>query len=83
VPLTDNSIVEQVLGKCCGISSVEDLLHEIYTVGAHFKEANNFIWPFKLNSPKKGFAKKRHPYHNGGVWGNREDLINELVKRML
>lgn len=82
IPLTDNSIVEKQLGKQ-GIVSVEDLIHEITTVGPHFKEANNFLWPFKLNSPKKGFAEKRHPYHNGGVWGNREDLINELVKRML
>lgn len=82
IPLTDNSIVESVLGKF-GIVSVEDLIHEISTVGAHFKEANNFLWPFKLNSPKKGFEKKRHPYQNGGAWGNREELINELIKRML
>ncbi len=61
IPLTDNSIVECVLGKY-GIACVEDLIHEVATVGAHFKEANNFLWPFKLNSPKKGFAPKRHPY---------------------
>lgn len=82
IPLTDNAIVETALGKH-GIASVEDLIHEITTVGAHFKEANNFLWPFKLNSPKKGFAAKRHPYQNGGVWGNREELINELVGRMI
>lgn len=63
--------------------STEDLIHEVYTVGPHFKEANNFLWPFKLNSPKKGFEAKRHPYQNGGAFGNREDQINELVKRML
>lgn len=82
IPLTDNSIVEGTLGKV-GLASVEDLIHEITTVGARFKEANNFLWPFKLSSPKKGFAAKRHPYQNGGAWGNREELINELVKRML
>lgn len=82
VPLTDNAIVEKALGQF-GIASVEDLIHEIVTVGPHFKQANNFLWPFKLNSPKKGFAAKRHPYQNGGVWGNREDQVNELVKRML
>ena len=82
IPLTDNSVVEGTLAKF-GIASVEDLIHEITTVGARFKEANNFLWPFKLNSPKKGFAAKRHPYQNGGAWGNREELINELVKRML
>ena len=82
IPLTDNSIVETVLAKH-GLASVEDLIHEVSTVGPHFKEANNFLWPFKLNSPKKGFAEKRHPYQNGGAWGNREELINELVLRMI
>ena len=82
IPLTDNAVVASQLEKH-GIVSVEDLIHEITTVGPHFKIANNFLWPFKLNSPKKGFAEKRHPYQNGGVWGNREELINELIKRML
>ncbi len=82
IPLNDNTIVEKQLGEK-GIASVEDLVHEISTVGPHFKQANNFLWPFKLNTPRLGFAKKRHPYHNGGVWGNREELINELIKKML
>lgn len=82
IPLTDNSIIEGQLGKY-GIVSIEDLIHEVSTVGPHFKEANNFLWPFKLSSPKKGFAKKRHPYQRGGAWGNREEEINELIKRML
>lgn len=82
IALTENAIVENSLGKF-GLASVEDLIHEIVTLGPHFKEANNFLWPFKLNSPRKGFAEKRHPYHNGGVWGNREDQVNELIKRML
>jgi large subunit ribosomal protein L7e len=82
LPLSDNAIVEKELGAK-GIMCVEDLMHEIITVGPHFKEANNFLWPFKLSSPRLGFEKKRHPYHNGGVWGNRENKINDLVHRML
>ena len=82
VALRDNSVVSETLGKD-GIACVEDLIHEIWTVGANFKQANNFLWPFKLNSPAKGFEKKRHPYQRGGVWGNREEKINELIKRML
>jgi large subunit ribosomal protein L7e len=82
IPLTDNKVVDAELGKT-GIISVEDLIHEIATCGANFKVANNFLWPFKLNSPRKGFEKKRHPYANGGAWGNREDQINELIHRML
>merc|ERR1712144_44361 len=47
IPLNDNSVIEGALGKQ-GILCMEDLVHEIYTVGPHFKEANNFLWPFKL-----------------------------------
>lgn len=82
IPLNDNSVIDGALGAH-GISSVEDLIHEIWTVGPHFKQANNFLWPFKLNTPLKGFEKKRHPFNNGGAWGNREELINELIARML
>jgi len=82
IPLTDNSIIEGVLAKK-GIICIEDLIHEITTCGPNFKEANAFLWPFKLNSPRKGFEKKRHPYHNHGAFGNREEQLNELIHRML
>ncbi|XP_026395208.1 60S ribosomal protein L7-4-like [Papaver somniferum] len=79
--LTDNSIVEQGLGKY-GIICVEDLIHEIMTVGPHFKQANNFLWPFKLSAPLGGLKKKRNHFVEGGDAGNREDYINKLVRRM-
>ncbi|KAH1147532.1 hypothetical protein AAZX31_15G159400 [Glycine max] len=81
IALTDNSIIEQTLGKH-GIICVEDLIHEIMTVGPHFKEANNFLWPFKLKAPLGGLEKKRNHYVEGGDAGNREDYINELIRRM-
>ncbi|CAI8601475.1 unnamed protein product [Vicia faba] len=80
-PLTDNSIIEQGLGKH-GIICIEDLIHEILTVGPHFKEANNFLWPFKLKAPLGGLKKKRNHYVEGGDAGNRENYINELIRRM-
>jgi large subunit ribosomal protein L7e len=82
IPLNDNAVIEQGLGKV-GINSIEDLIHEIVTVGPNFKTANNFLWPFKLSSPNGGFEKKRHPFQNGGAWGNREELINALIARMI
>jgi large subunit ribosomal protein L7e len=82
IPLNDNSVIDGVLGGD-GIACVEDLIHEIWTVGDKFKKANNFLWPFKLSSPLKGFEKKRHPYMKGGAWGNREENINELIARMM
>ncbi|GFQ05647.1 60S ribosomal protein l7-2 [Phtheirospermum japonicum] len=81
IALTDNSIIEQTLGKH-GIICTEDLIHEILTVGPHFKEANNFLWPFQLKAPLGGLKKKRNHYVEGGDAGNREDYINELIRRM-
>merc|ERR1711907_730101 len=82
LPLNDNAVVERALGKF-GIICVEDLIHEIYTVGPHFKEANNFLWPFKLRPAKGGQAKKRKGFCEGGQAGNREEKINNLIQKML
>ncbi|KAK1291834.1 60S ribosomal protein L7-4 [Acorus calamus] len=81
IALTDNSVIEQALGKY-GIICIEDLIHEVMTVGPHFQEANNFLWPFKLKAPLGGMKKKRNHYVEGGDAGNREDKINELIRRM-
>jgi large subunit ribosomal protein L7e len=82
VPLTDNQIIEEHLGKY-GIVCMEDLIHEIYTVGANFKQANNFLWPFKLSNPNGGFhARKLNHFIEGGDYGNREENINGLIRQM-
>uniref|UniRef100_A0A096NYB7 Large ribosomal subunit protein uL30 n=1 Tax=Papio anubis TaxID=9555 RepID=A0A096NYB7_PAPAN len=81
IALTDNTLIAQSLGKY-GIICMEDLIHEIYTVGKRFKEANNFLWPFKLSSPRGGMKKKTTHFVEGGDAGNREDQINRLIRRM-
>jgi len=81
IPITDNHIIEQALGKY-GIICVEDLIHEIYTVGPHFKQANSFLWTFKLNPPRGGWVTIKRHYNEGGDFGDREDKINALVRRM-
>jgi len=82
VPLNDNRTIEESLGKF-GIICAEDLVHEIYTCGPHFKEANAFLWPFKLSSPLGGYKLKRRHYTEGGASGNREEDINKFVRTML
>eukprot|EP00933_Yihiella_yeosuensis_P013323 TRINITY_DN123_c0_g1_i4.p1 TRINITY_DN123_c0_g1~~TRINITY_DN123_c0_g1_i4.p1 ORF type:complete len:255 (-),score=83.09 TRINITY_DN123_c0_g1_i4:87-851(-) len=83
IPLSANEIISDSLGEH-GMYGMEDLIHEIYTVGPKFKQAANFLWPFKLAPPKGGFVAKRHGFceQRGGDWGNREELINELLSRM-
>ncbi|KAL9625722.1 MAG: hypothetical protein Q9160_000042 [Pyrenula sp. 1 TL-2023] len=82
IPLTDNQLIEDNLGKY-GIVCMEDLIHEIYTVGPNFKQASNFLWPFKLSNPTGGFrTRKFKHYVEGGDLGNREENINALLKQM-
>ena len=82
IPLSDNAIIEAALGQF-GIVSMEDLIHEIFTVGPNFKQANNFLWPFKLSNPNGGFKTRKFIHFiQGGDTGNREHFINSLVKQM-
>merc|ERR1711923_89307 len=81
-PITSNDLIEQQLGRH-GIICVEDLVHEIMTVGPNFRYASNFLWPFKLNTPTGGWRKKTNHFVEGGDFGNREDKINPLLRKMV
>jgi large subunit ribosomal protein L7e len=82
IPLTCNEVIFAAL-KQFGIESIEDLAHEIYSCGPNFASANRFLWPFKLNQPVGGFREIRRHYVEGGDYGNREHLIDDLVTRMI
>merc|ERR1712085_209292 len=84
LPLTSNEMISNALGQY-GIHGVDDLVHELYKVGPAFKQTNSFLWAFKLSSPNGGFVQKKHGFQEpkGGDWGNREELINEFVRRMI
>ena len=83
IPLTDNALIADNLGKY-GIESMEDLVHEIITVGPNFKQANNFLWPFKLSNPTGGWsARKFKHFIEGGDTGDREEAINNLLRQMV
>jgi len=81
LPLNDNSVIAASLSKY-GVICIEDVIHEIVTCGPHFKEVNNFLWPFKLNNPLGGWSDKGTHYTQGGDSGNREEDINTLIRRM-
>ncbi|XP_014236365.1 60S ribosomal protein L7-like [Trichogramma pretiosum] len=82
IPITSNGIIAKGLSNK-NIICTEDLIHEIFTVGDKFKYASNFLWPFKLNTPTGGWRKKTNNYVEGGDFGNREEKINELLRRMV
>jgi len=83
IPLSSNSVIKASLGDK-GIDCIEDVVHEIYTCGPEFKAVSNFLWPFKMNSPTKGFRGKKLNHHNeGGSGGMSGVKINVLIKKML
>jgi len=84
IPIAHNSVIEEGLGEF-GIKCAADLIHEVITCGPNFKQANNFIWPFKLTSPRGGFSRKTKMLHylEGGESGNRGEEINKMVKKMI
>jgi len=81
IPIADNLLIETHLGKK-GIVCMEDVVHELYTVGHNFKYVSRFLWPFKLNSPKGGLRDKGTHFVEGGDNGNRENKINGLIAAM-
>eukprot|EP00565_Helicotheca_tamesis_P004589 CAMPEP_0185730452 /NCGR_PEP_ID=MMETSP1171-20130828/9875_1 /TAXON_ID=374046 /ORGANISM="Helicotheca tamensis, Strain CCMP826" /LENGTH=239 /DNA_ID=CAMNT_0028399493 /DNA_START=64 /DNA_END=783 /DNA_ORIENTATION=- len=84
IPIAENAVIQKGLASA-GINCTADLVHEIVTVGPNFKQANNFLWPFKLSSPLGGFSRKTKLLHfmEGGEAGARGEEINKLVKRMI
>ena len=82
LPLNDNAVIEAKLGQY-GIICMEDLIHEIFTVGPNFKAVNNFLWHFKLNTPNGGWRKKNNHFVDGGDFGCPDDKINALLRKMI
>jgi large subunit ribosomal protein L7e len=62
---------------------LEYLVHEIATVGPHFREASNFLMPLKLKCPERRLQMNKKPYKDGGGdSGDRGDKINELIEKL-
>merc|ERR1712086_612825 len=85
VPLTDNSIIEKALSEKTkgAVICIEDIVNQLYTCGPYFKEVSKFLWPFKMNNPVGGFSRIRNHFVEGGDCGNREEYVNDLIRRML
>ncbi|KRX02391.1 Ribosomal protein L30, ferredoxin-like fold domain [Pseudocohnilembus persalinus] len=84
VPITSNKIVEEHLGDK-GIICLQDLIVELSGEGDNFDTVRNFLYSFKLNTPKEQFdqSKATLPFNKGGEWGDREQKINDLVFNMI
>jgi large subunit ribosomal protein L7e len=84
VPISENAVIQDGL-ESKTIRCADDLIHEIITCGPEFKEANNFLWPFKLSAPLGGFSNKTKLLHylEGGEAGARGEQINKFIQKLL
>lgn len=66
------------------IVCMEDLVHEIFNSDSqHFREANDFLYRFKLNNPVGGWRAKNKHFKDGGDFGCRHEHINTLLKTLI
>lgn len=56
--LDNNQVVEDTFGEDLGFICVEDLVHEIYSLGENFKKVNSWLAPFKLVAPVNGWSAR-------------------------
>ena len=91
IPLSDNTIVEKHLGAKTDneVICIEDIVHELYTVGENFSKVNSFLWPFYLSSTHSKFQKEKLNYQpggdfqRGGEYGDRGEEMDDLLRTML
>ncbi|XP_068432916.1 60S ribosomal protein L7-like 1 [Clinocottus analis] len=81
VPLTDNTFIEQHMGKH-GIICLEDLIHEIYSVGTSFRATNNFLLPFRLSVARHAAKDKAGLLKDLGKPGFRGADINTIIRQL-
>jgi len=83
VPLSDNTILEDHLGEEHGIICMEDMIHELVTVGDAFEAASKFLYPFQLTCPRSKFEKEKLGAHQGKDYGDKGEQMDEYIKQML
>jgi large subunit ribosomal protein L7e len=83
-PLSDNITVEKALGDK-DILCLNDLTHEIYSVGPHFEESLKVMCPFKLACPVGHYEKKilnmndKVEERGGFLADGMEEFINKIL----
>ena len=65
------------------IKDFDELVNAIMEVGNNFSTVNRKLWKFCLSAPKGGMKAKKIHFVDGGVHGNREELINEFIEKMI
>lgn len=85
VPLSDNTIIEQELGRDHNILCVEDLVHELSTVGPAFDAvARSFLWPFQFADAKTELERRTLRKKDSKLeYGDQGEAIQDYLQQVL
>jgi large subunit ribosomal protein L7e len=79
--LTNEAVEDHFKGE---IRCTEELIYQIIKGTPNSTKATNFLWPFTLQPPRKGFGgRKIKDVVEGGATGNHGFKIGDLVKKMI
>lgn len=56
IKLDNNAVVEEKFGDDLGLICIEDIIHEIASLGENFKAVSLWLNPFVLNTPANGWG---------------------------
>ena len=86
MPLNDNMVIEKKFGEK-GIFCIDDLSHEIFSVGSNFEDILLTLNTFELTCPVSKFETKYLGVHDDveGAGGGylQKDEIDMLLERIL
>jgi large subunit ribosomal protein L7e len=60
MPLTDNNLIEEILGAIAGVICVEDIIDAVVNCAkpdSHFEEVRQTLWPIQLHPLKETSTK--------------------------
>jgi 60S ribosomal protein uL30 len=87
VPLSDNTIIEEELGSEYNVLCVEDLVHELHTVGTAFDYiTQQFLYPIQLADSKTSLERrvlKLQDHRRRHEYGDRGAAIVEYLQQVL
>jgi len=83
IPLSNNVIIEEALGRDYGLLCLEDLAHEIYSGGENFQVVSKFFYPFELTAPHSKLEKRVFKMKETKDYGDKGALIEDIIKLIL
>ena len=97
MPITDNNLIEELLGASAGVICLEDIIDALVTRSEFFEQVRSVLWPIQL-APLKEDSTKAATKHEatgaelkkrntkvakGGYLGLMGDSINDFVRPLI